>query len=157
MSYRHKVTTGEDDAIRAMIAKLTLEECKVGVLKWFYISLANEKEFLGGYILQAFGPTHAWVTLHALGWYPSGSDAGTETTLVPGDVIEVMDPSVLWRKLSKEEVGSLGECGEIKKPRPRTESEIMAARRKFPHTGCCERYANNQACDCLTNAIRDPK
>ena len=157
MSYRRKPVTANDDAVRTMIAKLILEECKVGILKWFYISIANEKEFLGGYILQAFGPTHAWTTLHALGWYPRGSDAGTETTLVPDDVIDAMPPSTLWRKLSKEEVESLGEHGEIKEPRTRTVSEVMAARRNFPHTGCCDRYANNQACDCLTNATRDPK
>lgn len=109
MSYRRKTTTGGDDEVRAMIAKLTLEECKVGVLKWFYITLANEKEFLGGYILQAFGPTHAWATFHALGWYPKGSEAGTETLLVPDDVIESMDPSVLWRRLSQEEVDKFSE------------------------------------------------
>lgn len=107
MSYRHKTTTGGDDAIRAMIAKLTLEECKVGVLKWFYISIANEEEFLGGYILQAFGPTHAWVTLHTLGWYPSGSDAGTETTLIPDSAVGTIPPSFMWRRLSEEEVLTL--------------------------------------------------
>lgn len=33
----------------------------------------------------------------------------------------------------------------------RTKDEVLTARHS-PHTGCCERYANNMACDCLAEA-----
>lgn len=39
----------------------------------------------------------------------------------------------------------------------RTKSQVMEERQQSPTVGCCNRYADNMACDCLTNALPDTK
>lgn len=38
----------------------------------------------------------------------------------------------------------------------RTVSEVMAERRNAVGGGCCDRFADQMACDCLKNAVPDP-
>lgn len=44
---------------------------------------------------------------------------------------------------------------KTKKPKRRTVAEVLEARSHGPMGGCCERYADNKACDCLTEATRN--
>lgn len=39
--------------------------------------------------------------------------------------------------------------------RRRRKSEVLAARNRFPTVGCCDRFADRKACDCLENADPD--
>lgn len=100
--------TRNEEAVKARIRTMLLEEVRTGTLAWYYISVASVGQFHGGYFVQARGPTEAWTLLHRLGWYPYGTDAETETTGPYTD--EEMNspegppPDKRWRRLSKEEL-----------------------------------------------------
>lgn len=71
--------------------------------RWYYISLASAKGFVGAYFLKCRGVHEANVLMHALGWY----EAGCETqTLGPIDdnVMRGVPEEDRWRKLSRDEI-----------------------------------------------------
>jgi hypothetical protein len=91
--------------LREKIAALLLEEVKAGKMDWWYISVADEKEFKGGYIIEARGRTEAWCLFHSLNWCPK--DVSTQVT---GPITEEMGrvpEGFRWRRLTKEEALSL--------------------------------------------------
>jgi hypothetical protein len=89
---------------------MLLEDVSKGTLSWWYISVANDDEFKGGFFLQARGPTEAWCLLHNLGWFPYNEGCDTQTYgPIPEDLIDEEAPAEFrWRKLTKEEVTNLG-------------------------------------------------
>lgn len=70
---------------------------------WYYLSFADEKDFLGAAYVQAFGEVHAVTQAHALGCNPGG-----EVAIVGPLPAEAMDENVppcdRERLLSREEV-----------------------------------------------------
>jgi hypothetical protein len=91
--------------VRARISKALLEELKQDVFNWYYISIADNKAFWGGYIIKARGPTEAWCLMHSMNWYPKGSECGTQTTEIP-DITKVPE-DMRWRKLTQEDLNRL--------------------------------------------------
>lgn len=58
-----------------------------------------------------------------------------------------------------DEVQRSFEANRLKKPkrrtpRPRTVADVMDARQSGPSGACCDRYADNKACDCIEIARR---
>lgn len=49
-------------------------------------------------------------------------------------------------------VEAKGKLAKLKKMGERTKADVLAERKNAVGGGCCERFANNQACDCLEKA-----
>lgn len=99
------------DEVKAKVNSLLLAELKHHQgLQWYYISVAIEGEFLGGYFIEARGKTEAWTWLHTLEWYPRGSNAST-ITIGPIDPAKMQNIpfTMRWRRLGKNEALTLKE------------------------------------------------
>ncbi len=96
--------TSPTDPRRKKIAELLLAEMDQP-LRWFYISVANER-FLGGVYLKARGPTEAWTLLHSFNLYPRDMEAGTSTTEIPEEHQERIEAAKdkHYRLLTREEI-----------------------------------------------------
>lgn len=94
-----------DQERRKRMAELILPELQAGDRRWFYISIANQTKFLGGVIVQAFGPTDAWRIMHCLDLYPRDRGADTQTYEFERD--KTIPDELKWRLLSLEEVESI--------------------------------------------------
>ncbi len=92
--------------IKERVARLLLDELRTGEEQWYYISVAAEV-FYGAFVLQAKGPTDAWVRMHALGWCPK--DHSTETHgPIPESAINHIPESMRYKKLTREEAENIG-------------------------------------------------
>jgi len=89
--------------IAQRIQTLLLEELRAGKLGWYYVSVADDDEFKGGYFIEARGPTEANHLLHTLGWWVQGCCTKTQGPLPEEKIPE----SYRWRRLSKEEVKAI--------------------------------------------------
>ena len=95
--------------VKARVAELLLPELKNGVEEWYYISIADEKEFYGGYLVKGYGFTDAWCKVHNLNWFPRGGRHSTETTgPISEETMAKIPTSQRWRRLNKEEAENLG-------------------------------------------------
>jgi hypothetical protein len=88
---------------------LLLEDVLSGKLRWFYISMAGPKGFIGGVFIEARGPTEAWRLLHGLGLYPPGSGAETQTYEVPAEKVAYVTADRTYRRLSKADLEKMDE------------------------------------------------
>ena len=96
-----------DKSITERVRELLLGEVRSGEMRWYYISVADER-FRGGYFIEARGPTEAWTLLHRLGWYEPGCSTATYGP-VPPDRIERFVPGPMrWCRLEKDQVIGLG-------------------------------------------------
>jgi hypothetical protein len=96
------------DQVKAKIAEMLLAEVRSDrPPRWFYVSVAG-KEFYGAFVLRAMGPTDANRLLHALGFYPVGSDCETASWEVPTEAVIRIPESQRWRRLNREESADLG-------------------------------------------------
>jgi hypothetical protein len=100
------------NTVREKVAEKLLAEVSSGApLSWYYISVAGDEEFFGGYLIQARGETEAWVLFHGLGWYPTEVGASTMTTKVPD--IGKVPVSMRWRRLTKEDLAEIDRLAKV--------------------------------------------
>lgn len=90
--------------LRKKAARLRTEEVAAGKLEWYWLSFAGEDGFLGGIVLQGYGPLDAVARSHE-----SQQNPGGEVAILPLGV-EDLDTPAEWknRLLSKEEMEKLG-------------------------------------------------
>lgn len=94
------------EEVKKRTASMLLKELQRGVREWYYVSNADSDRFLGGYLVQAFGPTDAWRIYHAMNWHQPGSTA-TYGPLDPDSLVMVPEEQK-WCRLTREEVLTLG-------------------------------------------------
>lgn len=94
------------DVIKETIAGPLLNEVKKGKLRWYYVSMATQTEFRGGFHIEARGPAEVVLLMHGLRF----REDGTELQIVDPidtEIVKEIPESMRWRKLSLEEVKSI--------------------------------------------------
>lgn len=94
-------------SLREKVAELLLADLLTGTDQWWYISVASDSGFVGGWLIPGKGPTDAWTRLHGLNAIPKGASTLTNGP-VSDEALEKIPDSMRLRQLSKTESENLG-------------------------------------------------
>jgi hypothetical protein len=97
--------TPKERVAEALLAELKSD----GRERWFYISMATDGGFHGGFYLQCRGPTVAWARAHALNWFPPNCESQTLGPIADDLIERVVPKEYRYRRLSREDIEGLDE------------------------------------------------